>query len=106
MKLCPNENHGQAAVAIATITWPDGRYNPTDGCSGCVRQMFDDAINEGWPVAIEPIPEAYGVCPRCDRSVRRRPSGLIGAHIAHWRPCDGVGQEAAEAVNATTEVTQ
>lgn len=96
MKLCSNENHTQTTVAIATITWPDGRYRPTSGCTGCVRQMIDDAIKEGWAIAIEPIPEAYGLCPQCDRSVRLRPSGLIGAHIAHWRPCRGVGQKPRE----------
>lgn len=105
MKLCPNEDHGQAAAAIATITWPDGRYRTTDGCTGCVRQMLDDAIAQGWPISIVPIPEAYGVCPRCDRSVRRRPSGLIAAHVASWRPCAGVGEKPREVPDEPAEVS-
>lgn len=91
--LCPTEGHGRSTLAIATVTFPDGRFNPTKACAGCANVMISDALAEGRPVLIEPILAAYGGCPSCRQSVRLRPSGLIAAHTFKWSQCDGRGRE-------------
>lgn len=91
---CPNPAHaGGAVLAIATVTFPDGRFKPVPACSGCAKTAIAEALGEGRPIRLEPIPEAYGICPRCCRSVRLRPaSGVIGSHRdGRWTKCSGQG---------------
>lgn len=96
IRRCPNPNHDCATVAIATVTFPDGQFRPTEACAGCLKTIFTQAMAEGRPLNIDPIPSAYGICPTCHERVRRRPSGLIAAHPAdRWslRVCAGRASE-------------
>lgn len=91
--LCSNLDHGKRALAIATVTFPQGPYRPMKACSGCVRTALLQALDECIAVLVEPVAEAYGVCPVCESKVRLRPSGLIGAHRWRWVKCGGQGRE-------------
>lgn len=53
--LCANSSHFQRTKAVARLSFPDGRYNPTTACSGCLDQQVRQARLEVYPIRIDPI---------------------------------------------------
>lgn len=97
--LCANPDHGRAVPAVARLTWPEGPYQPTTACAGCRDEQYRTATT---PILIEPIPDAYGQCPTCRRTVLLRMDGTLRAHT--WggvlrctgrHPLQTTGQEAS-----------
>lgn len=54
---CGNEYHTRQVKAVARLSWPDGRFNPTTACATCLRWHTRDCIDEGHAVLVEPLAE-------------------------------------------------
>ena len=70
---CDNEDHARPTPAIARLSWPDGRYNPTTVCVGDLTWSVRNSLDEGHVVLIEPTTEhATGgyVCYTVTRQVK------------------------------------
>jgi hypothetical protein len=52
--LCRNEDHGRPTTAVASLSWPDGRYRPTTACVGDLAWHVRYSLDEDHPVLVEP----------------------------------------------------
>lgn len=92
--LCDNPDHTRPVLAVARVTFPDGRFKPTTGCACCRDWTIREAMTDARPILVEPIAEAYGKCPDCDAIVLLRTDGTLRAHQWHGlRICEGRGKK-------------
>lgn len=52
---CGNEDHTRPVKAVARMSWPDGRFQPTTACATDLRWHTRYSLGEGHPVLIEPV---------------------------------------------------
>ncbi|MEV7013341.1 hypothetical protein [Streptosporangium sp. NPDC051022] len=54
---CRNEDCAERTPAVARVSWPDGRYNPTTACAEDLEVIVSNSISEGHVVLVEPVTE-------------------------------------------------
>ncbi|MEV8638958.1 hypothetical protein AB0395_45620 [Streptosporangium sp. NPDC051023] len=54
---CRNEDHTESVPAVARLSWPDGRFNPTTACAEDLEMIVSNSLDDGHVVLVEPVAE-------------------------------------------------